>query len=76
MISSRASRSASDSTTSGASSASRRDAAKATRLIGGMMHDLASVDPIRSSVTRQGISKKLQGQKNREMSKRCCPSEG
>jgi hypothetical protein len=41
-----------------------------------MMHDLASVDPIRSSVTRQGISKKLQGQKNREMSKRCCPSEG
>ncbi len=62
MIPSRASRSASDSTTSGESSASRRVAAKATRLTG-MMHNLASVDPIRSSATRQGIGRKRRGQK-------------
>jgi hypothetical protein len=46
-MSSRASWLASDSATSGESSASRREAAKATRLIGGMMRNYTTVDPVR-----------------------------
>jgi hypothetical protein len=45
MISSRASCSALDSATNGESNTSRREAAKVTRLIGGMIRNWSSVDP-------------------------------
>jgi hypothetical protein len=53
IISSRASCSALDSATKGESNASRREAAKVTRLAGGMMRNWSSVDPRQVLVRRK-----------------------